>query len=333
MRNVAILTYSGLSMFELGCAVELFALPRPEFNTWYNTDIVTFENKPLTSTANIKLETKYITDLSGYDMLVIPSWPVEFTATNYSTINNSIKNNSNSMQISSQMQKLIARGGRIISFCSGAFLLAYSGLLNNKKATTHWRYAEKFQQNFPFIQYVDNVLYLYDGTLGCSAGSAAAIDLGLAVIRDDFGHSIANQVARRLVVASHRSGGQAQFVETPMPKKHDLFSSTLDWAIKNLTTPLSIDKLADKANMSRRTFDRKFSATFNISAKAWLIEQKVARAKQLLEESRYSIEQIAHFSGFDNAMTLRHHFRKQLGITPSQYRLQFSTNNFQAIQN
>lgn len=309
MRRVAILGYDGLALFELGCAVELFALPRPEFNDWYHTQVICFEQKPLEVTGGISLNVKQVTDLSAYDVLIIPSWPTE---------------QSNNERIIGALQDMAKNSKRIISFCSGAFLLAEAGLLENRQATTHWRYAEKFRRRFPSVHYVEDVLYLYDGQIGCSAGSSAAIDLGLAVIRDDFGHAIANQVARRLVLAAHRSGGQSQFVETPLLKTPSLFSSALDWACKNLDQNICINQLADKAGMSRRTFDRKFSSSFNTGAKIWLTQQRIQRVKHLLEESQDTVEQIATKSGFDNAITLRHHFRKHVGISPSQYRQQFS---------
>lgn len=310
--KVAILTFDDIALFELGCATELFSLPRPELRQWYQTDIVTFESGPLRATGGIQLHTTQVSNLDGYDMLVIPCWSAQ-----PKPILKELKN---------AILKLHIQGKRIITFCSGAFLLAELGIMRERQATTHWRYKDAFQQRFPDTKYLDDVLYVYDGEIGCSAGSSAAIDLGIEVIRQDFGHDIANKVARRLVLAAHRSGGQSQYVDKPVTKGRSLFSETLDWAIKNLDQKLDIDTLAGQAGMSRRTFDRKFRSTFNMSANAWLIEQRIELAKQLLEETRHNIERVAQYSGFDNAMTLRHHFRNQLNITPTRYREQFQAN-------
>lgn len=307
--KVAILTFDNLALFELGCAVELFALPRPELEHWYQTDIVTFESGSLGATGGITLQTKQVSHLDNYDMLVIPSWSAY-----QRPIQRELKN---------AIIKMHIQGKRILTFCSGIFLLAEMGIMRDRKATTHWQYGEQFQTRFPDSKYVEDVLYLYDDEIGCSAGSSAAIDLGIEVIRSDFGHDVANKVARRLVLAAHRSGGQSQYVDKPVNKGRNLFSETLDWAVRNLDQKLDINTLANRAGMSRRNFDRKFRSTFNMSANAWLIEQRVILAKQLLEESQHNIERVAQFSGFDNAMTLRHHFRNNLNITPTRYREQF----------
>lgn len=309
LPRVAILTFDNLALFELGCAVELFALPRPELESWYQTDIVTFESGQLSATGGVLLQTQQVSNLDNYDMLVIPCW---------SAYQRPILR-----ELKSAILKMHIQGKRIITFCSGVFLLAELGIMRGRQATTHWQYKDHFQQRFPDSKYIEDVLYIYDGEIGCSAGSSAAIDLGIEVIRNDFGHDVANKVARRLVLAAHRSGGQSQYVDKPVNKGRNLFSETLDWAITHLDQKLDIDTLANQAGMSRRTFDRKFRATFNMSANAWLIEQRIILAKQLLEETQHNIERVAQFSGFDNAMTLRHHFRNNLNITPTRYREQF----------
>ncbi|MEM7360970.1 MAG: helix-turn-helix domain-containing protein [Pseudomonadota bacterium] len=310
MQKIAILSYNGSALFELGCAVELFALPRPEFEQWYECDVVSFNPGPLKTTGGLTLSARQIESLHEYDCLIVPSWPTQI----------------------SQLQGLLAEqvvefyqaGKRILTFCSGAFLLAGLGLLNGREATTHWRYAEKFQSRFPAINYVPDVLYLYDGQIGCSAGSASAIDLGLEVIRQDFGRQIANQVARRMVISAHRKGGQSQYVETPVLPNPGRFAEALDWAIANIDRSYSIDMLADKANMSRRTFDRRFRSAFNMAPNQWLINQRLRVARQLLETEQSTVEQIATYAGFDNASSMRHHFRKSMGISPRQYRDQFA---------
>lgn len=310
MHRVAVLIRENISLFELGCAIELFGLPRPDFDMWYDCQIVSFSNGPFTSTAGLSLSGKVVDDLKDFDLLVIPSWP---------TIETKIPES-----IANPILDFYENGNRIISFCSGAFLLGELGILNNRNATTHWQYSEIFKNRFPKSNYVDDVLYLYDGKIGCSAGSSAGIDLGLEVIRKDFGYKIANKVARRLVLSAHRKGGQSQFAESPVQTESNHFSEALDWAFQNIQRPIDINMIASKANMSRRTFDRKFRANINLSPKSWLTHQRLHLAKELLENHVISIELVAEKSGFENATTMRHHFRKELGITPTMHRSQFN---------
>jgi len=309
MNRVAILTYNNSTLFELGCAVELFGLPRPEFESWYECDVVTFDSGLLGMTGGVQLKCKEVDSLDDYAVLVVPSWPANACPID--------------PDMASEIKRFSQAGKRVISFCSGAFLLGELGILNGRQATTHWRYAERFKNRFPEVNYVDDVLYVYDGLVGCSAGSAAAIDLGIEIVRKDFGYQVANQVARRLVMAAHRSGGQSQFVETPVLEIPNQFAESLDWALANLLSPINITAFAKKANMSRRTFDRKFRTTFNVTPKEWLTTQRLNKAKELLESERCSVERIAELSGFDNAITMRHHFRKMLGVSPKKYRDQF----------
>lgn len=309
MKQVAILAYDGVSLFELACAVELFALPRPEFDHWYTTRVVSFDQTELTTTAGLGLRAEYVASLSEVDVLLIPSWPVH-----QSDI---------PPRLSEEIRQLHDRGKQILSFCSGAFLLGYLGLLDNREATTHWRYADLFQQRFPKVQYQHDVLYVLHSDIGCSAGSAAAIDLGLEQIRQDFGLEMANTVAQRLVMSPHRKGGQSQFVATPVPKQHSTISPILDWAKARLSSPITVADMAAQATMSRRSFDRHFRQHVGCSPKQWLVGQRLDHARQLLQETRFDIERVADNCGFESATALRHHFRQQLGVSPRQYRDQF----------
>ncbi|CAH0543194.1 helix-turn-helix domain-containing protein [Vibrio marisflavi] len=312
-KRVAILSFPHVAMFEIACAVELFGLPRPEFESWYQCEVVSFEHAPLETTAGLQLQAKAVKQLDDYDMLVVPSWPA--SQSNLPPL------------LAEQVLRCYQHGKRIVSFCSGSFLLAELGILEGRNATTHWRYAQQFQQRFPNLNYLDDVLYVYDGQIGCSAGSASAIDLGLEIIRQDYGYTVANQVARRLVMSAHRHGGQSQFVETPVLAVPNQFAQSIDWALSHLNEDIDINSLAARANMSRRTFDRKFRSSFNLSPKAWLTQQRLEKAKVLLENEGYSIEKVAELSGFDNSTTMRHHFRKLLSISPNQYRQQFAANS------
>jgi AraC family transcriptional activator FtrA len=308
-HKVAILAHEHSSLFELACAVELFALPRPEFKPWYTTDVVSFSADPVNSTGGISLTCKHVRSLKAYDTIIIPSWPTAGSVIPPALVR--------------ELNAAVSAHKRILSFCSGAFLLAELGFLNGKTATTHWRYAEAFQNTYPDVTYVDNVLYLFDGNIGSSAGSAAGIDLGLEVIRQDFGFDIANKVARRLVVSAHRQGGQSQFVETAVPKIPDQFAESLDWAIEQLGNGMDVDTIALKANMSRRSFDRKFRATLNMAPNEWLTQQRVSKARELLETQPWGMDRISEAAGFETAVTMRHHFSKRLGVSPKQYRAQF----------
>lgn len=310
MHRIAILSYEHNSLFELACATELFLLPRPEFEQWYKCDVVSFEEDSLGTNVGLGLTgSKRVRHLQNYDTFIIPSWPVG--------------QHEIPERLAASLREFADEGKRLLTFCSGAFLLGRLGLLDGRNATTHWRYAEAFKQEFPRVHYVDDVLYVYEANIGTSAGSAAGLDLGIAVIREDFDYNIANQVARRLVIAAHRNGGQSQFVEAPVAKRPDQFSATLDWAMQNLQNPINIDELAKRACMSRRTFDRKFRSAMNMSPQEWLIDQRLHLARELLESTTESVDTIALCAGFENAITLRHHFRKRLGLNPSQYRDSF----------
>lgn len=311
MYRMAVLTYEGAAFFELGCALELFALARQEFEQWYQCEVVALAQGPFEMLGGISMSVKQVTSLDAYDILLVPSWPVH--------------QHQMPAAASAALNRFYDDGKRIVSFCSGAFLLAELGFLNGVTATTHWRYAEIFKARFPAVNYVDDILYACHGNIACSAGSSAAIDLGLEVIRQDFGYKAANSVARRLVISAHRKGGQSQFAESPVQSESGQFSAALDWAIANINDPIDIDQLASKACMSRRTFDRKFRADFNVTPKEWLTHQRLSLAKDLLERDTSSIEKVALLSGFSNATTMRHHFRKVLGISPVQHRERFAS--------
>lgn len=307
--KVIILVCGQLSLFELGCATELFALPRPEIDQWYSTDVLSLDSADFDGLCHTRFSYRRVSQLDSCELLVVPAYPVYGPPP--------------SALLTSEIMKHYQRGGRIISFCSGAFLLAALGLLDNRIATTHWRYAQEFQQRFPHISYKDDVLYEYDGIIGCSAGSAAGIDLGIEVIRRDYGYHIANAVARRLVLPAHRSGGQSQFVEKPVPQTRSGVSQALDWAVLHLSAELSIDDIAQKANMTRHTFDRYFKKHYRLTPLEWLQQRKLEVAKSLLETSELTLDQITLRAGYDNAITMRHNFRKYLSVSPSAYKATF----------
>ena len=309
IQKVAILSYNGQALFELGCAVELFSLPRPEIKNWYEGEVVNFDNEAHAATGGVMLSSKHISDFRDYSTIVVPSWHIR---------------NVIPAQLYRAIQEAYVRGARILSFCSGAFLLAETGVLQGRKAITHWRYADEFRKRYPHISFSDKVLFEYDGQIGCSAGSAAGLDLGLEIIRQDFGYKVANKVARRLVISAQRDGGQAQYVETPVVQRHSSMSKVVDWALANLDKFIDVSTLADKAHMSRRSFDRKFKQSFGLPPKSWLIEQRLQRVLHLLENESSTIEDIAVQSGFESGIAMRHHFRKRFNVSPTQYRANLS---------
>jgi AraC family transcriptional regulator, transcriptional activator FtrA len=218
------------------------------------------------------------------------------------------------------------RGARLVSICSGVFVLAASGLLDGKHVTTHWRYAEKLKQRYPNIKVEPDVLYVDEGKILTSAGSAAGIDLCLHIVRCDYGAEIANRVARRLVVPPHRDGGQSQYISTSVPSgASGGLARLLHWAQGHLHASLPVEVLARKAAMSPRTFARRFVAETGTTPRRWLVHQRVLMAQRRLESTDDSIDQIAQRVGLGTAATLRFHFRNHLKTTPTAYRKRFST--------
>jgi len=215
-----------------------------------------------------------------------------------------------------------ANGARIVSFCSGAFIVAAAGLLDGRRATTHWMHAEQFRERFPRVLLDPNVLFVDEGDVLTSAGTAAGIDLGLHIVRKDLGAEAARMVARRMVVPPHRDGGQAQFIDgAPQPRvRADDLAGVLEWAQHRLDRDLSVALLAERANMSERTFARRFKESTGTTPFRWLLTQRLQRAQELLETSDLDVDHVAARSGFGTSANLREHFRRELRTTPSSYR-------------
>ncbi|MBY8876709.1 GlxA family transcriptional regulator [Actinacidiphila acidipaludis] len=220
----------------------------------------------------------------------------------------------------------IRPGTRCVSICTGSFLLAAAGLLDGRPATTHWSSADHFQRLFPRIQVDPDVLYVDDGDVLTSAGVAAGIDLCLHIVRRDFGTAVANNVARRTVVPPHREGGQAQYVRRPLPEPQ--LASTeraRAWALDRLDQPLSLRAMAERESMSVRTFTRRFREEVGLSPGQWLIQQRIEHARQLLESTDLSVDQVARQAGFGTAASMRQHLQAVLGVSPTAYRRTFQT--------
>ncbi|KJV32044.1 transcriptional regulator FtrA [Luteibacter yeojuensis] len=309
---VTVLLYDGLCMFEFACASEVFGLARPEAGPgWYR-----FTTCATKRTVHGQYGTTVRAE-AGLDVLatagtvVIPGWagidvPVPAA-------------------ITAALRSAHARGARLVSICSGAAVLAATGLLDGKRVATHWRYAQQLKARYPAVDVDASVLYVDEGQLLSSAGSAAGLDLCLHLVRRDHGPEVANQVARRLVIPPHRDGGQAQFVERPVAvRDRDPMAALLDTMRRRLGDDLPVAELAAMAAMSERTFLRRFKAATGSTPADWLIGARVDRARELLESSTWPIDRIAGQAGFGTAVTMRHHFRRKLGTSPQAYRARFA---------
>jgi AraC family transcriptional regulator, transcriptional activator FtrA len=309
--RVAVLAFDGMRTFEFGIAVELFGLPRPELQSWYDFEVCGLERGPLEATGGISIVARRgLEGLRRADTIVVPGWrdPRETPPA----------------RLTRALVTAHERGARLVSLCSGFYVLAATGLLDGRRATTHWKEAEYVRERFPQIELELDSLYVDEGDILTSAGSAAGIDLCLHIIRKDFGALVANVVARRLVVAPHREGGQAQFINTPVGEQQSPWlSRLLDWAQSRIQEPLTVEQLASQAHVSKRTLTRRFADTTGTSPLQWLTDLRVRHAKDLLETTALSVEEIAGLCGFGSAPTLRHHFRERVKLSPNDYRLRF----------
>jgi AraC family transcriptional regulator, transcriptional activator FtrA len=217
-----------------------------------------------------------------------------------------------------------SRGCRIVSVCLGTFALAAAGLLDGRRATTHWRFCAELSAAYPLVQVVPDMLYVDEGDVMTSGGVAAGIDLSLHVVRKDFGAEIANSLARILVVGPHRDGGQAQFVEQPVvDSSSPRLGGALAWALEHLPEDPAVDRLADIAAMSRRTFYREFRAAMGTTPYRWLVAQRVVLARRTLETTDVSVVEVARRCGFEDVSVFRRHFTAQVGLSPTAYRRRF----------
>ncbi|MFI8521273.1 GlxA family transcriptional regulator [Streptomyces sp. NPDC085481] len=218
----------------------------------------------------------------------------------------------------------IPEGARIVSICTGAFVLAAAGMLDGRPATTHWLLAERFREWFPYVDLDPDVLFVDDGDVLTSAGAAAGVDVCLHLVRRDHGTAVANQVARACIVPPWRDGGQAQYIEQPVPEADTQgTSATRQWALENLHEPLTLTELAGHARMSLRTFARRFTEEVGVSPGRWLIQQRVSRARHLLESTDLAVDDIAGQVGFATGTSLRQHLHAAIGVTPLAYRRTF----------
>jgi AraC family transcriptional regulator, transcriptional activator FtrA len=313
-HRVVVVIYDRVALFELAIATEVFGLPRPELDVpWYEFDVCSLDAGPLRATGTLRVRAaRTLRAIDSADTVIIPGWRDPEETPPHRLLN--------------ALRRAHRRGARIVSICSGVFVLAAAGLLDHRRATTHWRYTELLRRRYPKVRVEPDVLYVDEGSVLTSAGSAAGIDLCLHLVRRDHGAEIANRVARRLVVSPHREGGQAQFIASPMPARAGGgLAPAIEWALAHLDESLSVAALAREAAVSPRTFVRRFRAELGSTPHRWLIRQRVLAAQTHLESTRWSMDEVAAAVGFGTAQTLRLHFRRMLRTSPTAYRSRFAT--------
>ncbi|WP_263069263.1 transcriptional regulator FtrA [Enterobacter huaxiensis] len=312
--NVVVLAYDGLCTFEFGVAVEIFGLPRPEMGeAWYRFAVAAVDGGELRATGGIRiLADGDLSLLNAADLIIVPGWRGTDQAV--------------PAPLCEALRQASIRGCQLLSICSGVFVLAATGLLDGRKATTHWRYIEALKTRHPAIDVVEDVLYQDEGDILTSAGSAAGIDLCLHVVRRDYGMEAANRVARRLVIPPHRDGSQTQQLSRPVAqlRESQRLGQLFDYLHQHLAVPHTVDSLSRRVGMSQRTFLRRFQDATGTTPSRWLLNERLLRAKDYLENSRLSIDSIAEQTGFGQAATLRHHFRQHYALSPARYRKQFA---------
>jgi AraC family transcriptional activator FtrA len=313
LRVVAV-AYPGLCSFEFACAAEVFALPRPEVEApWYRFSVCAHQRGELGAHYGLSVRASAgLGALAHAGTIILPGWQgIDIPVPD---------------ELIRALRRAHARGARLLSICSGAFVLAASGLLDGRRATTHWRYADALQQRYPAVQVDPGVLYVDEGQVLTSAGSAAGLDLCLHLVRRDFGSGIANQVARRLVIAPHRDGGQAQFVERPVaPRPRSPVARLQALMSADLGRTWTLAQLAENAAMSERSLLRRFRQASGSTPLQWLADARLAQARGELELGNRSLAQVAERCGFGSAETLRRQFQRRVGLSPSAYRQRFAT--------
>jgi AraC family transcriptional activator FtrA len=314
-HRVTVVGYEGLSPFELGVAAEVFALPRPELEVrwWYEFSLCAERPGVLPAVGGFGMAIEHgLDELERADTIILPGSP-------------DVHGNP-SAELLDALRAAHARGARLVSICSGAFVLAATGLLNRRRAATHWRYAPLLARRYPRVKVVPDVLYVDGDDLLTSAGTAAGIDLCLHIVRRDHGAEVANRVARRMVVAAHRDGGQAQFIDLPVPARpaDDPIAAAMDWALGRLPERVGVEDMARRANLSPRQFSRRFRGATGASPGAWLLRRRLDAALPLLESSAEPVEQVGARVGFPTPAAFRRHFARAYGVPPSHWRRSFA---------
>jgi AraC family transcriptional activator FtrA len=312
-HKVAVVVYDGFAPFDLGVVCEVFGEdPRvAPGDPWYRLFICGDTSAPVTADTWFQILVPHgLETLAEVDTVIVtPTYRPDEVAES----------------VFAALRQAHARGCRILSLCTGAFVLARAGLLDGRRAATHWTECDELGRRFPLVSVDAGVLYVDEGDILTGAGSAASIDLLLHIVRQDYGSDVATQLARQLVVPPQRDGGQAQFIEQPLPELDDahLFADTVTWVQEHLEDPVTVEDLAQRSAMSPRTFARRFQAATGTTPYQWLIGQRVHLAQRLLETSDLSVETVAERSGFCTAGNLRKHFGRVVHTSPQAYRRAF----------
>jgi len=313
LKSVAIVVIDGFAPFEFGVLCEVFGVDRTEDGVPAFDFRVCSEHpgRPLASNLGFELISQHgLEALAEADLVGVAA----------ATIRDDYP-----PAVLAALRAAAERGATLLSVCSGAYLLGSAGLLDGRNCTTHWRYVDDFARRFPLAEVDPDVLFVEDGAIITSAGTAAGIDACLYLVRQELGSAVANAIARRMVVPPQRDGGQKQYIELPMPEcTGDSLQPVLAWMQENLAAEHSVAALAQRARMSERTFARRFGTETGTTPHKWLTQQRVLHAQHLLEDTSLSIEEIARSTGLGTAALLRHHFRRIVGVTPKDYRWNFA---------
>ncbi|PRY57542.1 transcriptional regulator GlxA family with amidase domain [Knoellia remsis] len=309
LRSIAVLLQDPVATFEYGVLCEVFGVDRvddgvPAFDFRVVTE---HPGRPLASEAGVRVAVEDGLDAAAdVDLLAIPA---------------SESAHEPSEAVKAAVRDAVERGAWVLSVCSGAFTLAEAGVLDGRECTTHWRYTDRLAAAYPNLKVDPDVLYAHDGNVITSAGTAAGLDACMHLVRHELGATVANRIARRMVVSPHRDGGQRQFIDRPVPVTDaDSLGPVLAFMLENLAETHTVAELAQYAAMSPRTFARRFGAETGTTPHQWLVDQRVLRAREMLEETDLPVEQIAREVGFGTAALLRHHFTKCTGLTPTVFR-------------
>jgi transcriptional regulator GlxA family with amidase domain len=313
LENVAVILLDGVHPFELGVVCEVFGLDRSDDGLpVYDFAVASAEGPTLSTHAGFSVATEHgLERLESADLIAVPAGQT-YTNREYPP------------ELLDALRRAVERGSRVLSVCSGAFVLAAAGLLDGRRCAVHWRHAEELARRYPRARVEPDMLYVDAGPVITSAGTAAGIDACLHLVRQEHGPEVANAIARRMVVPPHRDGGQAQYIERPLPRSRcDTVGEVLVWMERHLDEEVTVEQLAERAHMSPRTFARRFQQETGTTPYRWILRQRVLLAQQLLEATDETMDAIAWRTGFGNAAALRHQFVRSLGITPQAYRRTF----------
>lgn len=314
-KTVAVVAFDGISPFHLSVPCLVFGEDRTDTGKpRFRLRVCSLEAGPLRTNAGFTVEASHgLEALRRAQIVVVPSWRDDGSPAPAALLK--------------ALRDAHRRGATIVGLCLGAFVVAEAGLLDGRPATTHWHLAAAFARRYPSVQLQPEVLYVDNGDVLTSAGTAASIDCCLHLLRVRYGAEVANRAARRMVVAPHRQGGQAQYIQQPVPAaaEQDRLRPLLEWLSRHPQRAHSLDDLARRALMSRRTFTRRFREATGTTVGQWLLSQRLALAQRLLETTEQPVEVVAADAGFGSAVSLRQHFAAAFSVSPSAYRRQFST--------